>query len=53
MAMNFLDFERPIAELEAKIEELRLVGTDSDINISEEINKLGAKSRELTKTIFK
>lgn len=53
MATNFLDFERPIAELEAKIEELRLVGTDSEVNISEEINKLGAKSRELTKTIFR
>lgn len=53
MAMNFLDFERPIAELEAKIEELRLVGTDSDINISEEIHRLEAKSRELTRSIFR
>ena len=48
----FLDFEQPIAELEAKIEELRLVGTDSDLNIGEEIERLQAKSQELTKTIF-
>jgi len=53
MVMNFLDFERPIAELTAKIEELRLVGTDSELNISEEITRLEAKSRDLTKTIFK
>ena len=53
MTMNFLDFERPIAELEAKIEELRLVGTDSEVNISDEINKLDLKSKELTKNIFK
>jgi acetyl-CoA carboxylase carboxyl transferase subunit alpha len=51
--MKFLDFEQPVAELEAKIEELRLVGTDSAINISEEIDKLQSKSRELTKAIFK
>ncbi len=50
--LNFLDFEQPIAELEAKIEELRLVGTDSDLNIGEEIERLQAKSQELTKTIF-
>ena len=37
--MNFLDFEQPIAELEAKIEELRYVGGDSDINISDETGK--------------
>jgi acetyl-CoA carboxylase carboxyl transferase subunit alpha len=53
MAMNFLDFERPIAELEAKIEELRLVGTDTDVNISEEINRLELKSKDLTRSIFK
>ena len=50
--LNFLDFEQPIAELEAKIEELRLVGTDSELNIGEEIERLQAKSQELTKTIF-
>ena len=38
--LNFLDFEQPIAELEAKIEELRLVGHDSEINISEEIERI-------------
>ena len=53
MAMNFLDFERPIAELEAKIEELCLVDTDTDINISEEINRLELKSKDLTRSIFK
>ena len=52
MNLNFLDFEQPIAELEAKIEELRHVGSDSDINIGEEIERLQAKSRELTKNIF-
>ena len=52
MNLNFLDFEQPIAELEAKIEELRYVGTDTDINISEEIEKLRGKSRELTRSIF-
>ncbi|MDX5299105.1 MAG: acetyl-CoA carboxylase carboxyl transferase subunit alpha, partial [Gammaproteobacteria bacterium] len=48
----FLDFEQPIAELEAKIEELRLVGNDSDINITEEISRLRIKSRNLTENIF-
>ena len=50
--MNFLDFEQPIAELEAKIEELRYVGNDSDINISEEIGRLQKRSREITQSIF-
>jgi acetyl-CoA carboxylase carboxyl transferase subunit alpha len=52
MNLNFLDFEQPIAELEAKIEELRYVGTDSEINISDEISRLQGKSKELTKSIF-
>ena len=52
MNPNFLDFEQPIAELEAKIEELRLVGNDSDINISEEIRKLEEKKISLTESIF-
>ncbi|MGD8378562.1 MAG: acetyl-CoA carboxylase carboxyltransferase subunit alpha [Gammaproteobacteria bacterium] len=52
MNLNFLDFEQPIAELEAKIEELRYVGDDSAINISEEISRLQAKSRALTESIF-
>lgn len=52
MNLNFLDFEQPIAELEAKIEELRLVGNDSDINITEEIIRLEEKSQKLTKKIY-
>lgn len=52
MNLNFLDFERPIAELEAKIDELRYVGDDNELNISEEINRLQAKSRTLTEQIF-
>ncbi len=52
MNLNFLDFEQPIAELEAKIEELRYVGSDNEINISEEIQRLQTKSRELTESIF-
>ena len=52
MNLNFLEFEQPIAELEAKIEELRYVGTDSEINISDEISRLQGKSKELTKSIF-
>lgn len=52
MNLNFLDFEQPIAELLAKIEELRYVSTDNKINISQEIVRLEAKSRELTKSIF-
>lgn len=52
MNLNFLDFEQPIAELEAKIEELRYVSSDSEINISEEIGRLQDKSQELTQSIF-
>jgi acetyl-CoA carboxylase carboxyl transferase subunit alpha len=52
MNLNFLDFEQPIAELEAKIDELRYVSDDADVNISEEVDKLKAKSRELTESIF-
>ena len=50
--MNFLEFEQPIAELEAKIEELRYVSDDSDINISDEIDKLEKRSQELTASIY-
>jgi acetyl-CoA carboxylase carboxyl transferase subunit alpha len=50
--MHFLEFERPIAEMEAQIEELRLVGSDSEINISEEIERLQKKSKELTEQVF-
>jgi len=52
MDMKFLDFEQPIAELEAKIEELRYVGHDSEVNINEEVARLKAKSESLTKSIF-
>ena len=52
MDLKFLDFEQPIAELEAKIEELRYVGDDSEINITEEVARLKSKSETLTKSIF-
>lgn len=52
MNLNFLDFEQPIAELEAKIEELRYVCNDNEINVSEEITRLEAKSKALTESIF-
>ncbi len=52
MDLNFLEFEQPIAELEAKIEELRLIGHDNEINISEEIGRLDEKSQALTESIF-
>ena len=52
MDLNFLDFEQPIAELQAKIEELRLLGTDAEINIQEEIDRLQHKIRSLTESIF-
>ena len=50
--MNFLDFEQSIADLEAKIEQLRQVGFDKEINISDEISRLEDKSRKLTESIF-
>jgi acetyl-CoA carboxylase carboxyl transferase subunit alpha len=52
MKTSFLDFEQPIAELEAKIEELRYVQDDSALDISEEIERLQEKSEELTKGIY-
>ena len=52
MDLKFLDFEQPIAELEAKIDELRFVGDDSEINISDEISRLKSKSEALTRSIF-
>lgn len=53
MNPNYLDFEQPIAELESKIEELRLAGHGSNVNIADEISKLQEKSRTLTESIFK
>jgi acetyl-CoA carboxylase carboxyl transferase subunit alpha len=52
MKTTFLEFEQPIAELEAKIEELRFVQDDSAVDISEEINRLAGKSQSLTKDIY-
>jgi len=52
MNLDYLDFEQPIAELEAKIEELQLVGNDNELNIADEIKKLRGKSRKLTENIF-
>jgi acetyl-CoA carboxylase carboxyl transferase subunit alpha len=53
MNPNYLDFEQPIAELEMKIEELKTVVDDSEINISDEIDRLKAKSHKLTQSIYR
>ena len=52
MPLSFLEFEQPIAELEAKIDELRFVSSDAEVNIGEEIARLRARSRALTTSIF-
>jgi acetyl-CoA carboxylase carboxyl transferase subunit alpha len=52
MNLNYLSFEQPIAELEAKIEELHLVGNDNELNIAEEVAKLRDKSQKLTQSIY-
>ncbi len=52
MNLNFLDFEQPIAELEAKIDELRYVDGDNELNITDEIARLQTKCEELTRKIF-
>jgi len=52
MDPNYLEFEQPIAELEAKIRELRLVGVDNELNINEEIQRLKDKSSKLTEKIY-
>jgi acetyl-CoA carboxylase carboxyl transferase subunit alpha len=53
MQQNFLDYEQPIAELEAKIDELRYMSSDSEeLNITEEIQKLQDKAVDLTRSIF-
>ncbi len=52
MDLKFLDFEQPIAELEAKIDELRFIGDDAEININEEVSRLKSKSEALTRSIF-
>jgi acetyl-CoA carboxylase carboxyl transferase subunit alpha len=52
MPLSFLEFEQPIAELEAKIDELRFVSSDAEVNVGEEIARLRARSRALTSSIF-
>jgi acetyl-CoA carboxylase carboxyl transferase subunit alpha len=52
MASNYLDFEQPIAELQAKIDELRHVGSDNALNLDEEIQRLQAKMNQKIKSIF-
>ncbi len=52
MNPDFLDFEQPIAELEAKIRDLRYVGDDAEVNLHEEIKKLEEKCVNLTESIF-
>jgi acetyl-CoA carboxylase carboxyl transferase subunit alpha len=52
MDLKFLDFEQPIAELEAKIEALKYVADDSELNVNDEIGRLSKKSASLTKSIF-
>jgi len=53
MNPNYLDFEQPIADLEAKIEELQLIGNENDkLNITDELNRLRQKSNKLTEKIY-
>ncbi|WP_131781793.1 acetyl-CoA carboxylase carboxyltransferase subunit alpha [Legionella gresilensis] len=52
MSLQFLDFEQPIEELNQKIQALRMVGNDNEVNLSEEIARLEAKCEELTASIF-
>jgi acetyl-CoA carboxylase carboxyl transferase subunit alpha len=52
MNPNYLDFEQPIAELQAKVDELRNVGTDNALNLEEEIHRLQAKMQQKVESIF-
>jgi len=52
MSRQFLDFEQPIEELNQKIEALRMVGTDNEVNLSDEIDRLEVKCEQLTRHIF-
>ena len=52
MYHDYLSFEQPIAELQAKIDELSLVDSDSPVNINDEIENLQKKSEELTQKIY-
>ena len=49
---HFLDFEQPIVDLEAKIEELRRIGPESSVDLEEELERLEAKCQKLTREIF-
>src|SRR2546421_11155987 len=49
---HFLDFERPIAELEGKIDELRHLSTDSGLNIAEEVERLEAQANRLLRQSY-
>ena len=49
---HFLDFEQPISDLESKIDELRYVQNESAVDISDEIERLGQKSQQLTRDIY-
>ena len=51
MKQNFLDFEQPLAELHAKIEELRLIHDESGVDVADEIGRLEKKNQQLTKDI--
>jgi len=53
MVSDYLEFEQPIAELEAKINELRRVESYNEVQLGDEIAKLEAKSRSLTESIYK
>ncbi len=52
MTSNYLDFEQPIVELEAKLAELRNVGTSQELNLDEEIQRLEAKCAERIESVF-
>jgi acetyl-CoA carboxylase carboxyl transferase subunit alpha len=52
MSRQFLDFEQPIEELNQKIQALRMVGIDSDVNLSEEIARLESKCHELMTQVY-
>lgn len=52
MSRQFLDFEQPIEELNQKIQALRMVGNDNEVNLSDEITRLETKCEELTASIF-
>ena len=52
MDSRFLEFEKPIAEIEAKLEELQYIAGNSEENLSLETARLKSKSQEITKGIY-